>query len=372
MFEDFSFEALAHYTRGMATIFFVIFAVITYFRRKRNRMSFMLFVTVSYLALGFLKDIIFVLPLFSESSFVENLSSLFDVSCTPFVCAFFLESTRPGMVKRRDILLSYLLFAAFMPLYCLIPSDKVILGAYLLAALTALYTMVLVPFNVVRYNKVLAENISYTKNVSVNWIITCAFTYFLWLTVYAVCFWETTWLSEAVFDVFSIIVWGILFLLCRNHSVLSNLFSEEGMVTEVQDVKAVEGNHSRASEELLTQSAEENKGRKVDFIAGALQQCMETEKLYLNPHLSLNDLASAAGTNKTYISTFINSRGKTFYDYVNEYRIAEACRILDTSSERLSMADVATRSGFNSMSTFNRYFLRIKGVSPSAYYRSRN
>ena len=99
---------------------------------------------------------------------------------------------------------------------------------------------------------------------------------------------------------------------------------------------------------------------------------METEKLYLNPHLSLNDLASAAGTNKTYISTFINSRGKTFYDYVNEYRIAEACRILDTSSERLSMADVATRSGFNSMSTFNRYFLRIKGVSPSAYYRSRN
>lgn len=98
MFEDFSFEALAHYTRGMATIFFVIFAVITYFRRKRNRMSFMLFVTVSYLALGFLKDIIFVLPLFSESSFVENLSSLFDVSCTPFVCAFFLESTRPEMV----------------------------------------------------------------------------------------------------------------------------------------------------------------------------------------------------------------------------------------------------------------------------------
>lgn len=71
---------------------------------------------------------------------------------------------------------------------------------------------------------------------------------------------------------------------------------------------------------------------------------METDRLYLNPLLSLNDLAMAAGTNKTYISSFINRGGKTFYDYVNEYRISEACRIIDSTDERLSMADVASRS----------------------------
>lgn len=210
MFENFSFESLAHYTRGMATIFFVICAVITFSWRKRSRMAFLLFVIVSYLALGFIKDIIFVLPAFNESRFIENLSSLFDLACTPFVCAFFLEATRPGMLSRRDIVLSYLLFAAFMPLYCVFPSDTVILCAYILAELTALYTMVLVPFNVIRYNKFLADNVSYTKHVSVNWIITCAVTYFLWLSVYAICFWDPTWLGEAVFDIFSIIVWGIL------------------------------------------------------------------------------------------------------------------------------------------------------------------
>lgn len=92
------------------------------------------------------------------------------------------------------------------------------------------------------------------------------------------------------------------------------------------------------------------------------------KKLYLNPLLSLNDLARAAGCNKTYVSTFINSQGKTFYDYVNEYRISEACRIMESSDERLSMSDVATRSGFNSMSSFNRYFSKIKGATPTNYY----
>lgn len=35
MFENFSFEAMAHYTRGMATMFFIVCAVITYGWRKR-------------------------------------------------------------------------------------------------------------------------------------------------------------------------------------------------------------------------------------------------------------------------------------------------------------------------------------------------
>ena len=85
--------------------------------------------------------------------------------------------------------------------------------------------------------------------------------------------------------------------------------------------------------------------------------------------MCIRDSALAVGSNKTYLSTYLNQRGKTFYDFVNEYRIAEACRIIDTKPKgtRLAMADVATRSGFNSISSFNRYFNKIMGVSPSNY-----
>lgn len=353
----------------MATIFFVICALITYGWRKRNRMTFLLFVTVSYITLGFIKDTIFVFPFFYENPFVENLSSLFDLSCTPFVCAFFLETSCPGMLSKRAIVLSYLLFAAFMPLYCVFPSETVMFAAYILAVLVAIYTLILVPFNVIRYNKFLTENVSYTKNISVNWVIICAFVYFLWLSIYAFCFWDPTWLGEVVFDIFSIIAWCTICLLSRHHRVVTGMFhSEDAPVIERTEEHGDQDRQGTA-EDAKEQSAEETKRKREDFIANALLRCMETDKLYLNPLLSLHDLAMAVGCNKTYISPFINSQGKTFYDYVNEYRISEACRIMETSDERLSMADVATRSGFNSMSSFNRYFLKIKGVTPTNYYR---
>lgn len=147
----------------MATIFFVIFAYITYGWRKRSRTAFLLSLAIGYLALCYLKDSIFLFPVFSENLFVENLSSLFDVACTPFICAFFLEVSRPGMFSNRDLVLLYLLFAAIIILYWIFPTGKVMLGAYILAPIVALYTMVIVPFNVARYNRLLAENVSYKK-----------------------------------------------------------------------------------------------------------------------------------------------------------------------------------------------------------------
>ena len=97
---------------------------------------------------------------------------------------------------------------------------------------------------------------------------------------------------------------------------------------------------------------------------------MEREKLYLNARLSLSDLAAAVGTNKTYISTYLNGQGCTFYDFINRYRVEEACRIIDqmATDGRIPMTDVAVRSGFNSISSFNRYFFRVKGVTPTAYF----
>ena len=37
--------------------------------------------------------------------------------------------------------------------------------------------------------------------------------------------------------------------------------------------------------------------------------------------------------------------------------------------ERLNMSDVALKSGFNSVSTFNRYFRKVTGMNPKDYYK---
>ncbi len=59
---------------------------------------------------------------------------------------------------------------------------------------------------------------------------------------------------------------------------------------------------------------------------------------------------------------------KTFTEFVNEIRIAHACRLL--GDEHLSIAAVSFESGFNNLSHFNKQFKNITGVSPREYRKS--
>ena len=75
-------------------------------------MTFLLFISVAYIALSFVKDIIFRLPtpVFSNTKYVENIVSIFDLSFVPLMSAFFIEATRPGFVTNKRLLSAYLPF----------------------------------------------------------------------------------------------------------------------------------------------------------------------------------------------------------------------------------------------------------------------
>lgn len=376
MIEDSAFESFAHYASGMAAMSFGMWAVILYRWRKRNRMTFLLFVVIAYIALCFLKDVIFLLPSqnFSDFYFVENLVSIIDVSYVPLVCAFFLEATKPGIVTNRRLLVSFLAFIVFIPLYCVFHAQWAVVGSFALSLLATAVTLVLVPINVVRYNKYLSDNYSFVKDIGVGWCVACTFGFFLWLVFYQLCFYEPTWFGEMIYDAGFVVVWNIICLLNINHHVVGGMLAPANGADEEKE-EAAPTEEPRRVDETKTQtvmlpSADIQQDVKENLVADSLMRCMEEDKLYLNPRLSLAELAYAAGTNKTYISTYINAQGKTFYDYVNEYRVAEACRVIDAktaSGERFSMADVASASGFNSISTFNRYFSKLKGITPTNY-----
>lgn len=424
MFDDSLFEMFAHYARGMATMSFVTWSVLLWRLRKRNRMTFLLFVVITYIAVGYLKDCVFLLPsqVFTSCPRLEDCVSLFDIAFTPIVCAFFLETTRPGFVRMRSLALTYALFIAFIPLYCIMPCSQVLLGAFILSSVVSVITMVLVPLHAIRYNNYLLENYSYTKDLSVKWCVVCTFGFFLWVLFFQFCFYKPTWFGEMLYDGMSVIIWNVICLRSRRHKVVVDMMAfkvnrqvpltknmeenigvhvlenAEAPIAQPLSVEAEPTSSSPASmstTESTTEStsplteaalqpvatastppAEEGEATEQmldPFIATSLQRCMERDKVYLNPRLSLTDLASAVGTNKTYISIHINRQGKTFYDFINDYRITEACRIIDSTpvGERISMTDVAQRSGFNSISSFNRYFSKIKGITPATYARHR-
>ena len=59
---------------------------------------------------------------------------------------------------------------------------------------------------------------------------------------------------------------------------------------------------------------------------------------------------------------------KSYFEYLTEIRIAYACKIL--SEEKLDIAQIAYKSGFNSISNFNKLFLRLMKLTPKQYQRN--
>jgi AraC-like DNA-binding protein len=57
--------------------------------------------------------------------------------------------------------------------------------------------------------------------------------------------------------------------------------------------------------------------------------------------------------------------GKTFTQFVNEYRLVHAVKLL--SEQPISITEICYRSGFNNFSHFNKQFREFTGKSPSAY-----
>jgi len=105
-----------------------------------------------------------------------------------------------------------------------------------------------------------------------------------------------------------------------------------------------------------------------------LKQHLETSKPYLNPEVTLNELAQQLNVPARQLSTLINQElGQTFFDMINHYRIEEAKRrIRESEDEKLTILEVMYQVGFNSKSSFNTAFKKYTGVTPSDYKSQRS
>lgn len=82
--------------------------------------------------------------------------------------------------------------------------------------------------------------------------------------------------------------------------------------------------------------------------------------------LSLAQLATQLGYSYHYLSNCIKANfGMNFCTLVNNYRIDLAATLLRTTD--LSVTQVAVKSGFSTIRSFNRAFQQIHGVTPSAF-----
>ena len=100
-----------------------------------------------------------------------------------------------------------------------------------------------------------------------------------------------------------------------------------------------------------------------------IDRLMNEEKIYLEPELTLSDLANRLKTNVSALSGVINGGyGKNFNDFVNEFRVEEFKKQRQNpKNQHLSLLGIALDCGFNSKATFNRAVKKFTGASPRSY-----
>lgn len=99
---------------------------------------------------------------------------------------------------------------------------------------------------------------------------------------------------------------------------------------------------------------------------------MHREKAYTNPDLKVADLAAMIGTSAHTLSYLFNQHlNRNYYDYVNDYRIAEFKHLIaEDEYSKYTLSALAELCGFSSRASFFRYFKKATGITPSEYIRS--
>lgn len=94
---------------------------------------------------------------------------------------------------------------------------------------------------------------------------------------------------------------------------------------------------------------------------------MENDRMYLNPELKVGDVADALGVSRNAVSVCINShQGCSFSQYVNDYRLQHAKRLLSETPD-MKISAVGLESGFANERSFFRAFKSATGMTPKEW-----
>ncbi len=138
--------------------------------------------------------------------------------------------------------------------------------------------------------------------------------------------------------------------------------------------------HTFMPEETIAQVEAEDEERarratmeETDELFNKIITVLREDKLYTNPDLTIQNLATAVGSNRTYVSACINRRTNfSFSQLVAQYRVESAKAILANpqyTSDHEAVSSAIALSGFTSDQTFYRIFKELTGQTPLQFRR---
>lgn len=117
---------------------------------------------------------------------------------------------------------------------------------------------------------------------------------------------------------------------------------------------------------MIMENAEFNDGNRLD--GTTLESILDFCETNYKDDISLNSVAKSLNLSESHIShLFTNKIRINFRDYINSLRLQTSLQLLKQGE--LSITDIASESGFETIRTFNRAFRKKFGVSPREYLK---
>lgn len=287
----------------------------------------------------------------SCADFLNTLLLLFDYVIVGGYIIFGISLVLPNRYKLSQLMMFEIPFVGAMVLFAITQSPKVLPAVQIFTLFISVILMVYLYKSIKKYTKMLENNVSNLEYFDLRWsaiLITLFFVYQLLWSGDSLS--QQNWFAEQE-DSYSLIFDSVYCLI----SVAIVLYVMHKIITQKVFVL---GNQVDKDPYYKT------------FFAKDIEQIIREKQYYRDSTLTLQKLAQQLGTNRQYMSNYINrERNMTFYEYINDFRLEEARIVLEdkNSESQQSIEDVVVMVGFNSYSTFLRSFKRKYGKTPSQY-----
>lgn len=292
------------------------------------------------------KDLLYYSSAIFRYNYISNLLILIDLLAIPMGCSLIFELLHHGWTTWRRIVIGTLPFMVGIVAYGISGAEWIVPAMFIFVAVGSLVLVGYLIWAVRRYHRMLRDNYSYTEHINLRWLSGVALLLGICFVGWTLSCYYSSWIVDNAYQLFLILLWSVIgYYTCRQQPVRETMVDAKADIDKVQTIDKEQFNFRHELDRLMTE-----------------------ERIWLEPRLTLSDLAVRAGTNRTYLSAYLNSvLHTTFYDYINAYRIEAALRMIEDPTCTATMAEISESCGFNSVSTFRRVLHSRTGRSFASY-----
>ncbi len=222
-----------------------------------------------------------------------------------------------------------------------------------------------------KYRKIYLENYASSNSSTYNWLLQMTFFFLLFYSfvifknflIYTSSNEIFIWTNVALGNVFLFITCWFVLKALNHPEIFRGIDSRLQLTSDIINESLNNNSHAttdRSENAIVTSQIE------------LLKDYMITHEPYLNPSLTIQEIATQINIPVRELSVLINHYiNQHFFDFVNEYRIKKAMEILRNNSDNsLTILEILYKVGFNSKSSFNTSFKKYTGVTPTNYRNS--